>query len=81
MRQIENELSIEKVISNLVEISAHERKRNTVQPKKDRHQLSELMIQGVAAETVMDTFGLSRGEADILHSLNENRLKKEKLNR
>ena len=69
----------EKIITNLIEVTENKKEVSSVPSSKNRDKIASLLIQGVESDTIIDTFSVSRGEADILQSLNSHRVKKSPL--
>lgn len=69
----------EKIITNLIEVTEKKTEVSSVPPSKNRDKIASLLIQGVESDTIIDTFSVSRGEADILQSLNSHQIKKSAL--
>jgi len=69
----------EKIITNLIEVTENKKEVSSVPSSKNRDKIASLLIQGVESDTIIDTFSVSRGEADILQSLNSHQIKKSSL--
>jgi hypothetical protein len=66
----------EKIITNLLEVTESKKEVPSSASSKNRDKITSLIIQGVESDTIIDTFSMSRGEADILQSLSSNKIKK-----
>ena len=69
----------EKIITNLIEITENKKAIQGSDSSKNRDKITSLIIQGVESDTIIDTFSVSRGEADILQSLSAQQVKKSNL--